>query len=305
MKIKKLPINVKRRIFLAPMSKITDLAFRLMSLSYGAGLVTIPMISSAAVSRNNKTAFQLLKTIPEEKPKAIQLFGAKIEEIKKAAKIAVEKTNCDMIDFNMGCPMRKITIQGAGSALLNKPEHIKKIITALKSSVDIPISIKIRTGITEKQTNAVKIAKIIEKAGADMLTIHGRTVKQKYSGKADWNIIKQVKESVTIPVVGSGDISSIQEAKEKLKLCDAVMIGRAAIGKPYIFSKETKNPIQEFFNYHKLAKRFNQDKFVNIKKQALFFTKGMNNSRSIRVNMTKAKNFSELKSILKKEEENI
>ena len=263
-------MKFKSKVFLAPMSGITDIAFRLRCLKYGAGLVTIPMINVNAIARSNKAAINLLTTIPKEQPKAVQLFGTKIDLIKKAAKIAYETTNCDILDFNMGCATDLILNQGVGAALLKRPKKIKEIVEALRASVNIPISVKIRIGGSNKSINAIKNAKIIEKAGADMIIVHGRTVDQLYSGKANWDIIREVKENVSIPVVGNGDVFDEYSADRMLKetKCDYVMIGRKAIGEPYIFEKinyflengkilkKEYNQKEEFEEYLKLAKKY-------------------------------------------------
>ena len=276
-------MKFKSKLFLAPMSGITDIAFRLRCLEYGAGLVSIPMINVNAIARSNKATINLLTTIPEEKPKSVQLFGTKTELIKQAAKIAYEATNCDIIDFNMGCPKDLILKQGAGAALLKRPEKIKEIVEALRS-VNIPISIKIRIGGSEKSINALKNAKIIEKAGADMLIVHGRTIEQGYSGKANLQIIKEIKENISIPVVGNGDVVDEESAKRMLDetKCDYIMVGRKAIGHPFIFEKinhylETGKKLnkeygqkEEFLKYFELAKKYNIRE-SKIKQQSFYF----------------------------------
>ena len=266
------------------MSGITDLAFRLRCLDYGVGLVTMPMINVNAIARSNKATINLLATIPEEKPKAVQLFGTKTDLIKQAAKIAYKKTDCDMIDFNMGCSKHVILDQGAGAALLKRPEKIKEIVEALRSAVDIPISVKIRIGGSDRTINAVKNARIIEKAGADMIIVHGRTVEQGYSGKANWNIIREVKQNVSIPVVGNGDVFDEDTADRMFKetKCDYVMVGRRSIGKPYIFEKinyfldnrgilkKVYDQKEEFEKYLILAKKYNV-RPGKIKQQSIYF----------------------------------
>jgi len=292
-------INFKSNVFLAPLAGITDLSFRMRCLSYGAGLVVIPMINANAVVRGNNATYGLLKTIPEETPKSVQLFGSRVDVIKEAAKKVVEMTKCDMIDFNMGCPDRLIIGQGSGAALLKRPGKIKEIVSGLKSVVDVPVSIKIRIGGSEKSINAIKNAKIIEEAGADMLTVHGRTVAQGYSGKADWEMIKQVKESVSIPVVGNGDIWDYADVASMIEKSgvDAVMIGRGALGRPWIFSGERKDALYELEKYLDNVEKYGDFNFHRVKQHALYFTKGIEGSTEIRRKITQTSSVSDIRDI--------
>lgn len=299
-------MEFKSRYFLAPLAGITDIAFRMQCLRYGAGLVVIPMINCNALCRSNRATIGLLKTIPEEKPKAIQLFGTKLDIIEKAAKIAVKETNCNMIDFNMGCPDKNVLSQGAGGALLKRPEKITAIVKTLKNAVDVPISIKIRIGGSEKSINALHNAKIIEDVGADMIIIHGRTVSQGYSGKADWDMIKKIKEIVKIPVVGNGDVWDKKSADEMFQYtgCDYIMVGRGALGQPWIFEElnGTKNngchsQKQGFKDYLTLANKYDNMNNGRIKQHAMYFTKGLSNGVSIRRKISQIKNYDELLSL--------
>lgn len=284
------------KVFLAPLAGITDVAFRLRCLHYGAGLVVIPMVNANAIVRKNKATFDLLKTAKEEKPKAVQLFGSKIDVIKHAAKEVVQQTGADILDFNMGCPDTDIIRQGAGAALLRRPAKIKEIVETLKSAVNVPVSVKIRIGGSEKSINALKNSSVIEDAGADMIIVHGRTVKQGYSGKADWNMIKKVKDNVSIPVVANGDVWDEESAKALFDAtrADFIMLGRGAMGRPWIFEKinhflktgmksdKSYDHIDEFEEYKKLAFRFDLTKESKLRQQAANFTKGIEGARKLR-----------------------
>lgn len=284
------------KVFLAPLAGITDVAFRLRCLHYGAGLVVIPMVNANAIVRKNKATLDLLKTSVHEKPKAVQLFGSKTDVIKQAAKDVVERTDADILDFNMGCPDVDIIKQGAGSALLKRPAKIKEIVETLKSAVNVPVSVKIRIGGSEKSINALKNSSVIEDAGADMIIVHGRTVKQGYSGKADWDVIKKVKENVSIPVVANGDVWDEESAKALFDAtkADFIMLGRGAMGRPWIFEKidhflktgrksdKAYEYEAEFEEYKKLALRFDLTKESKLRQQAANFTKGIEGARKLR-----------------------
>jgi len=288
MKIGKL--KLRNNLILAPMAGVSNVAFRVMCNKYNAGLCVSEMINANALSRNNKATIRMTATCARDKPVAMQLFGTRIDVIKKAVSIIEKKA--DIIDFNFGCPARKIIQQGAGSALLKRPAKIKEIIEAMVSSTDKPVTAKIRSGI--KKHNCLKIARVIEKAGASAITIHGRTVAQSYSGKAKWFVIKEVKDELNIPVIGNGDVVDCKSAELLLKQtnCDGIMIGRAACGNPFLFKQideylrtgkvlEQKSKVEMFEEYLKLWKEFNLD-FNDLKQHAFFFTKGVPGAAKLR-----------------------
>ncbi|MEG1928154.1 MAG: tRNA dihydrouridine synthase DusB [Niameybacter sp.] len=225
-------------VFLAPMAGITDLPFRLICKEFGAGMVYTEMVSAKGLLYDSERSKLLLSVEEQEHPVGAQLFGSDPKILSDMAKIVCE-SDVDFIDINMGCPAPKITKNGEGSALLKNPELVGEIVYAVAHAIDKPLTIKIRKGFDDDSINAIEVAKIIEQAGASLLTIHGRTREQFYSGEADWDIIKRVKESIQIPVVGNGDIRTPEDAKRMMEQtgCDAVLIGRAAQGNPWIFKR--------------------------------------------------------------------
>ena len=230
-------VEIKNQIVLAPMAGISNSAFRRIAKEMGVGLVVAEMVSDKAIYFGSQKTIDMLYMKDEERPISQQIFGSDKESFVYAAKYILENMKPDIIDINMGCPVPKVATRAqAGSALLKNPDKVYEIVKAVVEAVDIPVTVKIRSGWDEKSINAVEIAKVIEKAGASAITVHPRTRAQGYSGKADWNIIKQVKENVKIPVIGNGDIKTCYDAKRMLEetKCDAVMIGRGVLGNPWL-----------------------------------------------------------------------
>ncbi len=231
-------VKIPNNVFLAPMAGITDLPFRLLCKEQGCGLVYTEMVSAKGLYYNSKRTYDLLKIHECEHPIGVQIFGSDPEIMGNMA-ATISKTDADIIDINMGCPAPKIVKNGEGCALMKDPDKVKAIVESVVCASKKPVTVKIRKGWDEESINAPHIAKIAERAGALAITVHGRTREDFYSGEADWDIIREVKNTVDIPVIGNGDISSPEAAKHMLDYtdCDAVMIGRAAQGNPWIFKR--------------------------------------------------------------------
>ncbi len=229
-------VTLDNQVILAPMAGVTDLPFRLLCRKMGAGLVCMEMVSAKAIYYHNKNTEELLNVHPGELPASLQLFGSDPEILAQMA-AKVEERPYSFIDLNMGCPVPKVVNNGEGSALMKNPKLVEEILTAMVKAVKKPVTIKIRKGFNDTCVNAVEIAKIAESCGVAAVAVHGRTREQYYSGQADWDIIRRVKEAVKIPVIGNGDVDSPQKAAMLLEQtgCDGVMIGRGAQGNPWIF----------------------------------------------------------------------
>ena len=230
-------VKIKNQVVLAPMAGICNSAFRRICKEMGCGLIYAEMVSDKAITYNNKKTIDMLYMTEEERPIVQQIFGSDKESFVVAAKYIYENMHPDIIDINMGCPVPKVAVRAqAGSALLKNPEKIYEIVKAVVEAVPIPVTVKIRSGWDHKNINAVEIAKIVEKAGASAICVHPRTRSQGYSGNADWSIIKAVKENVSIPVIGNGDVKTPEDAKRMIEEtgCDAVMIGRGGLRNPWI-----------------------------------------------------------------------
>lgn len=229
-------VSLKNNLILAPMAGVTDLPFRLLCKEQGAGLLCMEMVSAKAIYFNNKNTEELLTIDDREPPVSLQLFGSDPDIISEMAK-KIENRPFSILDINMGCPVPKVAGNGEGSALMKNPKLVEEIVSKTAKAIKKPVTVKIRKGFDDEHINAVEIARIAESAGAAAVAVHGRTREQYYSGKADWDIIRQVKEAVKIPVIGNGDVTSPEDARQLMETtgCDGIMIGRGAQGNPWIF----------------------------------------------------------------------
>lgn len=310
-------VEIKNQVVLAPMAGISNTAYRQIIKEMGAGLIFAEMVSDKALVYGSEKTFDLLKMSDMERPIAQQIFGSDVDSFVKAATLVENKMHPDIIDINMGCPVPKVAIKSqAGSALLKNPDKIKEIVSAVVKAVSVPVTVKIRSGWDANSVNAVEVAKVIEEAGASAITVHGRTRAQGYSGNADWNIIKQVKEMVSIPVIGNGDVTSAEKAKEMLDFtgCDAVMIGRGVLGNPWLIKEcvsylesgiippkpSAREKIEMLKRHYQLLVDSTSEKqaILEIRTHALWYIKGMPKSAYIKNEICKTKNSEDLFKIL-------
>lgn len=306
-------VLIKNKIVLAPMAGISNPAYMKILEEMNVGLVFTELISSEAIIRDNQKTLDMLKGIDDINiPVGVQIFGSNADVLALAAKKLTKLYKFDLIDINMGCPVPKVSLKSnSGSALLKDPERVREIVKKVSESVDIPVTVKIRSGWDSSSINALEIAKIVEEAGAKAISIHPRTRKQGYTGKADWNIIKEVKENVFIPVIGNGDIKSKEDVSKMLNEtnCDAVMIGRACLGNPWLIKECVLNKkidvtlndkiemIKKHLNY--LLKYKNERlALLEIRTHISWYLKGIKSANALKQAIYKTNSIEELNKLL-------
>lgn len=307
-------LQIENPYILAPMAGVTDLPFRLLCKEQGAGLLCMEMISAKALQYGNKNTKALLAIHPDEYPVSLQLFGSNPQIISEQAK-RIEELPFQILDINMGCPVPKVVRNGEGSALMKEPKLVYDIVYAVSHAIQKPVTVKIRKGFDDNSVNAVEIAKIVEEAGGAAVAVHGRTREQYYSGKADWDIIRQVKEAVSIPVIGNGDVTSAQKAADMMEQtgCDGVMIGRGAQGNPWIFrelleynetgiipGRPDKLTIRDTMLRHAALQIEFKGEYLGIRemrKHVAWYTKGMPGSARLRDAINKVETYKELEAL--------
>lgn len=308
-------VILEGNLFLGPMAGVTDLPFRILCKEQGADLVYTEMVSAKGVQYNNKNTEQLLQIAEEERPAALQLFGADPDILSETAR-RLEHRNFDILDINMGCPVPKVVNNGEGSALMKNPKLIGEIVRKVSTGYSKPVTVKIRKGFQEGSINAVEVAKIAEENGAKAIAVHARTREQFYSGQADWEVIRQVKEAVTVPVIGSGDVFTPLDAKAMIEQtgCDAIMMARGTRGNPWLFAQIKEylksgiliprpefEEVKEMILRHAVMLSDYKGEMIAIRemrKHVAWYTTGYPGSAKLRNHVNEIENMEDLKELL-------
>lgn len=309
-------VTLKNNLILAPMAGVTDLPFRLLCKEQGAGLLCMEMVSAKAIYYRNRNTESLLEIDDREPPVSLQLFGSDPDIISEMAK-RIEDRPFSILDINMGCPVPKVAGNGEGSALMKDPKLVEEIVTKTAQAIRKPVTVKIRKGFDEEHVNAVEIARIAEASGAAAVAVHGRIREQYYHGKADWDIIRQVKEAVKIPVIGNGDVDSPEAAEAMLREtgCDGIMIGRGAQGNPWIFrqilhwmetgekaEKPSLEDVKEMILRHAALLVECKGEYTGIRemrKHVAWYTAGFPNSAKLRARTNEVTSLQELEELIR------
>ena len=310
-------VSIENPFVLAPMAGVTDLPFRRLCKEQGAGLICMEMVSAKAVSFHNKNTEALMEIDPGEHPVSLQLFGSEPYLMGEVAK-SIEERPFDILDINMGCPVPKVVNNGEGSALLKNPQLIAEIVKSVSSAINKPVTVKVRIGFEKEKVDIVDIARRVEDAGAAAIAVHGRTREQYYSGKADWDAIRRVKEAVSIPVIGNGDVDSPKKAEDMLRKtgCDGVMVGRAVRGNPWIFRelnhyfatgeilpRPSAKEVREMILRHARDQITVKGEYTGIRemrKHVAWYTAGMRHSAALRRESNQIGSYEEMEKLLER-----
>lgn len=316
MKWKIKDVELNNQVIVAPMAGVTDLAYRLILKEFEAGLIYTEMVSDKGLLFENQKTREMVEVLDLEKPIALQLFGSEVDSMVEAAKFIDQNSNCDIIDINMGCPVNKVVKSGAGSKLMTTPDLAYEIVSKIVMVVKKPVTVKIRAGWDHKNINAVEYAKLMESAGVSAIAVHGRTRSDMYSGRANWDIIKEVKEAVKIPVIGNGDIKTPEDAKSMLEYtkCDAIMIGRGLLGNPFLikqtvdflengkYNEEISNETRRKYLLEHINKlillKGEHIATLEMRSHAAWYVKGMKGSSKIKTQIVTANSTKEMIEII-------